>query len=333
MIAIVISTLAGYLALARFLAQQLVVTGSILAFSYLLLLWVDGLMQGLGDDRAATGRWLKERVGQQQARRERLVLPIGLVPQKALVIVGSSVPAHPAAVGLHMARRLRLVHPALLRVPRWKHASIHRGLVLASMIVFGLAYGAARLFQGWLDARVLGALLLRNGGDGPWLLLGLAIGLIVVGVAIVVAKRSVTRAYLRIDGDSLERLDAFGGPKVIPRARIVSMQRCLLNLSGGLSSSIVPYLLLLDAQGRCVMRLRGQVWGTANIDTLQTVLRIPSGGSWDKPSGDTYRALRKRYPGSFAWWQANLTWLVVGVTVVGIVGGCVVYLYATGQVG
>ena len=178
-----------------------------------------------------------------------------------------------------------------------------------------------------------GALLLRNGGDGPWLLLGLAIGLMVIGVAIVVAKRLVTRAYLRIDGDSLERLDAFGGPTVIPRARIVSMQRCLLNLSGGLNSSIVAYLLLLDAQGRCVMRLRGQVWGTANIDTLQTVLRIPSGGSWDEPSGDTYRALRKRYPGSFAWWQANLTWLVVGVTVVGILGGCFVYLYATGQVG
>ena len=32
-------------------------------------------------------------------------------------------------------------------------------------------------------------------------------------------------------------------------------------------------------------------------------------------------------------WQANLTWLVVGVTVVGILGGCFVYLYATGQVG
>ena len=42
-----------------------------------------------------------------------------------------------------------------------------------------------------------------HGGDGPWLLLGLAIGLMVIGVAIVVAKRLVTRAYLRINGDSL----------------------------------------------------------------------------------------------------------------------------------
>src|SRR5262249_30175412 len=46
--AIVVCALGGYLALSRFLAQQLIVTGSILAFVYLLLLWVDGFMQGLG---------------------------------------------------------------------------------------------------------------------------------------------------------------------------------------------------------------------------------------------------------------------------------------------
>src|SRR6516164_3540895 len=54
--AIVVCALGGYLALSRFLAQQLIVTGSILALVYLLLLWVDALMHGLGDDSAATGR-------------------------------------------------------------------------------------------------------------------------------------------------------------------------------------------------------------------------------------------------------------------------------------
>src|SRR6516225_6566734 len=44
--AIVVCALGGYLALSRFLAQQLIVTGSILSFVYLLLLWVDGLMHG-----------------------------------------------------------------------------------------------------------------------------------------------------------------------------------------------------------------------------------------------------------------------------------------------
>jgi potassium efflux system protein len=53
--AITISALAGYLALACFLAQQVVVTGSILALAYLLLLFVDGLMHGLADDHVAIG--------------------------------------------------------------------------------------------------------------------------------------------------------------------------------------------------------------------------------------------------------------------------------------
>jgi potassium efflux system protein len=151
-VAIVISTLAGYLALARFLAQQLVVTGSILAFAYLLLLWVDGLMQGLGDDRAATGRWLKERVGQQQARRERLVLPIGLF-LKTLVIV-LSVPLILLQWG-YTWPDVYDWYSQLFFGFRVGSTQVSIAVVLASVIVFGLAYGAARLFQGWLDERVL----------------------------------------------------------------------------------------------------------------------------------------------------------------------------------
>src|SRR5262249_35498968 len=85
--AIVVCALGGYLALSRFLTQQLIVTGSILAFVYLLLLWADGFMRGLGDDSAATGHWLKERAGLEQRRREQLVLPIGLLLKFAVVVL------------------------------------------------------------------------------------------------------------------------------------------------------------------------------------------------------------------------------------------------------
>jgi potassium-dependent mechanosensitive channel len=54
-VAIVVCALTGYLPLARFLAQQLVVTGSIFALVYLLLLWVDGFAQGLSDDDTLMG--------------------------------------------------------------------------------------------------------------------------------------------------------------------------------------------------------------------------------------------------------------------------------------
>jgi potassium efflux system protein len=82
--AIVVCALTGYLPLARFLAQQLIVTGSILALVYLLLLWVDSFVQGLSDDGTTIGQWLK-----QSARlewREQLALPISLILKFAVPI-------------------------------------------------------------------------------------------------------------------------------------------------------------------------------------------------------------------------------------------------------
>ena len=150
--AIVVSALAGYLALSRFLAQQLIVTGSILAFVYLLLLWVDGFMQGLGDDSAATGRWLKERAGLEQRRREQLILPIGLFLKFAVLVL--SVPLILLQWGYNW--------PDIYDWSTQLFFGFHIGntqvsfaVLLASIIVFGLAYAAARLFQGWLDARIL----------------------------------------------------------------------------------------------------------------------------------------------------------------------------------
>jgi small-conductance mechanosensitive channel len=85
--AIVLCALAGYLPLARFLAQQLVVTGSILALVYLLLLWVDGFAQSIGDDGAFAGHWLKQRVSLERRRREQLALPIGLLLKLAVLVL------------------------------------------------------------------------------------------------------------------------------------------------------------------------------------------------------------------------------------------------------
>jgi len=151
-IAIVISALAGYLALARFLAQQLVVTVSILAFAYLLLLWVDGLMQGLGDDRAATGRWLKAKVGEQHRRREQLVLPVGLFLKAAVIVL--SVPLILLQWG-YTWPDVYDWYSQLFFGFRIGSTQVSIAVLLASVIVFVIAYGAARLFQGWLDQRVL----------------------------------------------------------------------------------------------------------------------------------------------------------------------------------
>src|SRR5499433_2461846 len=150
--AIVVCALGGYLALSRFLTQQLIVTGSILAFVYLLLLWADGFMRGLGDDSAATGHWLKERAGLEQRRREQLVLPIGLLLKFAVVVL--SVPL----ILLQWGYRWPDIYDwysQLFFGFRIGNTQISVAVLLASIIVFGLAYGAARLFQSWLDVRIL----------------------------------------------------------------------------------------------------------------------------------------------------------------------------------
>ena len=149
---IVVSALAGYLALSQFLAQQLVVTGSILALVYLLLLWVDGFTQALADDSAASGRWLEHRVGLGQRRREQLALPVGLFLKTAVLVL--SVPL--------ILLQWGYTGPDIYEWYRQLFFGFHIGntqvsfaVVLASLIVFGVAYAAARLFQGWLDTRVL----------------------------------------------------------------------------------------------------------------------------------------------------------------------------------
>jgi potassium efflux system protein len=150
--AIVVCALGGYLALSRFLAQQLIVTGSILAFVYLLLLWVDGFIQGLGDDSAATGRWLKERAGLEQQRREQLVLPIGLFLKFAVVVL--SVPLILLQWGYSWPD-IYDWYSQLFFGFHIGNTQVSFAVLLASIIVFGLAYAAARLFQSWLDARIL----------------------------------------------------------------------------------------------------------------------------------------------------------------------------------
>jgi potassium-dependent mechanosensitive channel len=149
-VAIVVCALTGYLPLARFLAQQLIVTGSILALVYLLLLWVDGFVQGLSDDGTAVGRWL-ERTARLQ-HPEQLALPISLILKFFVLVL--SVPFIMLQWGYSWPD-IREWYRQLFFGLHVGNTDVTIGALLAAVIVFGLGYGAARLFQGWLDARVL----------------------------------------------------------------------------------------------------------------------------------------------------------------------------------
>ena len=150
--AIVACALAGYLPLARFLAQQLVVTGSILALVYLLLLWVDGFAQSVTDDNAASGRWLEQRGHLERNRREQLALPISLLLKLAVLVL--SVPFIMLQWGYSWPD-IQDWYRQLFFGFHIANTQVTFGALLASIIVFGLGYAGARLFQGWLDVQVL----------------------------------------------------------------------------------------------------------------------------------------------------------------------------------
>jgi potassium-dependent mechanosensitive channel len=150
--AIVACALAGYLPLARFLAQQLVVTGSILALIYLLLLWVDGFAKIVTDDNAVGSRWLEERGQLERSRREQLALPISLLLKLAVLVL--SVPFIMLQWG-YTWPDIQDWYRQLFFGFHIGNTQVTFGALLASIIVFGLGYAAARLFQGWLDVQVL----------------------------------------------------------------------------------------------------------------------------------------------------------------------------------
>ena len=151
-VSIVITALSGYLALSRFIAQQLIVTGSILAVVYLLLLWVDGLAQGMSDETSAAGSWLKSTAGLDQNRREQLAVPASLLLKFAVLL--ASVPLILLQWGYPWGDILEWYHQLFFGF-HIGNTQVSLAAILASIIVFVLGYFAAKLFQSWLDTQVL----------------------------------------------------------------------------------------------------------------------------------------------------------------------------------
>ncbi len=151
-LAIVATAFAGYLALSRFIAQQLIVTGSILALVYLLLLWADGFATGMSDEHSACGSWLKNGASLDQDKRERLSVPISLLLKFAVLV--ASVPLILLQWGYPWPDIIELYRQLFFGF-RIGGTEISLAAILASIIVFVLGYFAAKLFQGWLDRQVL----------------------------------------------------------------------------------------------------------------------------------------------------------------------------------
>jgi potassium-dependent mechanosensitive channel len=151
-VTIIVTAISGYLALSRFMAQQLIVTGTILAVVYLLLLWADGFAQGMGDETSAVGSWLKTAALLDQTRRERLSVPVSLLLKFAVLIC--SVPLILLQWGYPWGDIMEWYHQLFVGF-HIGSTQVSLGAIFASIVVFILGYFAAKFFQQWLDAQVL----------------------------------------------------------------------------------------------------------------------------------------------------------------------------------
>jgi len=151
-IAIFIAAVTGYVALARFIAGQLIVISTILTIAYLFIVWASAFGDSLSDDRARAGQWMRDRLGLEKRRREQVALPITLLLQSAILV--AAIPFILLQWGFDWQDIGRLFQRALFGFDIGS-AHISITTVVAALLLFTLGYIAAKIFQGWLDSQIL----------------------------------------------------------------------------------------------------------------------------------------------------------------------------------
>lgn len=191
-LAILGAAVVGYVSLARFVANQLIVTSTILILAYLLVISASALGQSMADDKSGVGAWLLARFRLDAAGRRRLALPVTLL-LKALVVL-AAIPLIMLLWGFDWQDISSWLRQALFGF-EVGNVRISITAILIAVLLFVLAYAAAKLFQEWLDAHVM-----EGAGVEPGLRDSVRTGVGYLGIALA-ALLSVS--YLGLDFSSL----------------------------------------------------------------------------------------------------------------------------------
>lgn len=159
-IAIILAAVAGYIGLARFMAQQLVVTGTILATAFLgyLLAHEAGKPGVLAPTRL--GQWLKNRFSLDESDVDQysLFASIGFF----ILVMLVAIPAILLQWGSRVEDLIAWMRQAIVGIQigsfEFSLASIFYGI-----IIFAIGVAVTRLFQSWLGNTVLERTRADNG--------------------------------------------------------------------------------------------------------------------------------------------------------------------------
>lgn len=151
-LAILGAALIGYVALARFIAGQLIVTSTIFIIAYLLIISVSAFGENVSDDDTPGGRWLRDHSDLDEHRREQIALPITLL-MKAGIVIGA-VPFALLLWGFDWHDMSSWFRQILFGF-EVGGVKISVTTVVAALVIFFFGYLAAKFFQAWLDRDVL----------------------------------------------------------------------------------------------------------------------------------------------------------------------------------
>jgi hypothetical protein len=149
-------------------------------------------------------------------------------------------------------------------------------------------------------------------GQGLWVAVAQAI---VVVVSFALLFRQLTVDTVVADGE-LRGRGIFSPLERVPLEKIAQVD--LVPVYAGQSPETVPQLLIRDAEGRRLFRLRGTFWHTGDLDTIAEALPVPTRVA---PEPMSHAEFFAAYPGS-AYWFENRPWLVAGMIAV-VVAACI----------
>ncbi len=147
---ILLATAAGYVAFGRFLAAQVVITGSILIVVYLMLVWVNAVGDRLRSGQTGTTRI--PTLPSDNRRREQLALVLTLVLKAMIFIV--AFPIILLQWGFDWTDLSGWAQKAFFGF-QVGGLNVSIATLLGALLVFAVAYAIARVLLSWLDNQVM----------------------------------------------------------------------------------------------------------------------------------------------------------------------------------
>jgi len=148
--AILAATAIGYVAFARFLATQIVVTGSILIVVFLMLVWANAVTDRIRSAESGQGRLPP--LPSDTRRREQIALFLGLLLKAAVFLV--AFPFILLQWGFDW-QDLTVWTQKVFFGFQVGGLTISLATVLGAVAVFIVAYAIARVLLSWLDSQVM----------------------------------------------------------------------------------------------------------------------------------------------------------------------------------